>query len=491
MNANRQAMAARTAPFRQWVGAVRAVWQEIRASDRRAVQLIAAGACLFTTASIGLAYATEYAVVGWQLWVWLVSCVIVIVTLAPVSLRRVRLSAEGRALLMVMAVAFVLRVTLLETIPGGLHPDETGTAGFTLEHVYSLPDRTLNPFVVSPGSHPTLYHYVTRLFLTVIGHSITGVRFSSVLAGTFAIAATYVCISVFQNRRTALIAAILMAAYHYHIHWSRIALNNVWDTLWIPLMIGAYGWGWKNNNSTGAALSGAAVGFSQYFYQGGRAGLFVLAFVILGLWWKDRDRRKLIVHVGKLVAVAAVIAAPLAMFAIKNPATFTERFNTIFGWQPSVIQEITGSPTDYWGFFWYQLWRSFGAYTAVVDITGFYRPEVPLTIGLAAPLLIVGFFWAIRKRQYVPALWLFIATVLGGFMLSGAPSSSHYVLSIPAICWLIAIVIKALMDGGHPRWAIAVLLIIVATDLVFYFGIYLQHPSGDLVHPFPVLPPRT
>jgi hypothetical protein len=251
-------------------------------------------------------------------------------------------------------------------------------------------------------------------------------------------------------------------------------------------MIGAYAWGWKNRNSAGAALAGAALGFSQYFYQGGRVGSLVLLFAIVWLWWNDRDNQRLALHLGKLAAVSICVAGPLFLYAVTEPGPFLERFNTIFGWQPSVIQETTGSATGYWQFFWYQLTRSVGAYTAYTDITGFYRPLTPLTIGISMLLLPIGFGWAIFKRMWVPVVWLTLATFLGGFLLSGAPSSSHYVNSIPAIVWLIAIAIDLLNERGHPRLALAILAIVVVTDLVFYFGIYLQSPSLDLSRPFPV-----
>jgi hypothetical protein len=286
----------------------------------------------------------------------------------------------------------------------------------------------------------------------------------------------------------ALLAAILIATYHFHVHWSRLALNNIWDTVWVPAMIAAYTWGWKNRNSAGAALAGAALGFMFYFYQGGRVGAFILLFVIIWLWWHDRDNQRLALHLGKLAAVSLCIALPLALFALADPASFFDRLSTVFGWRPGVIQEITGSATAYWEFFWYQLARSVGAYTAFTDITGFYRPLTPLTIGLSMLLLPIGFGWAIFKRMWVPVVWLVLATFCGGFLLAGAPSSSHYVLAIPAICWLIAVAIDLLNERGHPRLAWAALIIVVVTDLVFYFGIYRQSPSTDLSLPFPPLP---
>ena len=458
-------------------------------NDRRMLQLIIAAACLFVSFSIGIAHLHEYYIRGWELWVWLLCCAVIIITLAPIRLRRFRVDARLGVLFLVILAAFVLRAILLDSIPGGLHVDETGVAGYTMDQVHLGSNQTISPFIVGLDSHPTLYFYLIKLFISVFGYTIAGLRSASVLAGTLAVLATYFCVAVWNNRRMALIAAILIAAYHFHVHWSRLALNNIWDTVWVPAMIGAYAWGWKNCNSAGAALAGAALGFMLYFYQGGRVTILLLLFIIAWLWWKERDNQRLVLHLGKLAAVAMCIALPLALFAITEPDPFFARLHTVFGWRPEVIQEITGSATDYWQFFWYQLTRSAGAYTAFTDITGFYRPLTPLTIGLSMLLLPIGFGWAIYKRMWVPVVWLVLVTFFGGFLLAGAPSSSHYVTAIPAICWLIAIAIDILNERGHPRLALVVLAIVVLTDLVFYFGIYRLSPSGDLSLPFPPIPP--
>jgi hypothetical protein len=78
---------------------------------------------------------------------------------------------------------------------------------------------------------------------------------------------------------------------------------------------------------------------------------------------------------------------------------------------------------------------------------------------------------------------------VGGFLLLDPPGSSHYVVSIPAVCWLMAIPLNWLVKRG--RWQIAAILlaIIIITDLYFYFNIYVPGPHPDLIHPFPPFPP--
>ena len=68
----------RLAGVRSWI----TLWHsELIADERRAMQLIVALACLVVSISIGYVYAREIWVVGWQLWTWLITVLIIVVAL--------------------------------------------------------------------------------------------------------------------------------------------------------------------------------------------------------------------------------------------------------------------------------------------------------------------------------------------------------------------------------------------------------------------------
>lgn len=473
-----------------WLEYCARFWKdEIWPDDVRAMRVIVAVACVFITSTIGYAYAGEVWVEGWQLWAWAMCVVVVVICLMPASRPPLpRIKTWGWPLLLMLA-ALPLRITVLESVPGRLHVDEAVLADFTLKHVFPEPRRTVSPFRSGAYSQPAMYSYLIRLSLALLGNSITGLRVPSALAGTATILATYAVVAVFQDRRTALLSALIMTTYHFHIHWSRMALNNVWDSLWVPLMVASFAWGWKERWSGGAALSGLALGLSQYFYAGSKLGVFLLAFTIFRLWRQDRDRQRLVVHTGKLLLTAVCTAAPIVLFALRNPAPYFERTGIVIGWQHNAIVEVTGDQINLLKYAWHQAWRSVSAFTSLPDITGFYGPGVPLMIGLAAICFAVGMVWALRESQPVPVVWIVLTILLGGVMMTGAPSSPRYVVSIPAICWLIAIPLNWLIGQGHWPLVLVLLLAFVATDLLFYFGIYVPNGPRDLIHPFPLRPP--
>ena len=338
-----------------------------------------------------------------------------------------------------------------------------------------------------------MYNYLIRLSLAVVGNSITGLRLSSVFAGTLAILATYAMVAVYQNRRAAFLAAVLMTTYHYHIHWSRIGLNNIWDTFWVPAMLAAFAWGWRKNWSGGAVLAGLAAGMSQYFYAGSKIGLLLIVFVIWDFWREGRGQlrgrqqvhnRRLAIYTGQMLLMAAIVAAPIIFHALREPDVYFDRSQDVFAFTPEIL-----ASDEMLSFAWDQILNSAGAMTAVPDRTGFYGPGVPLLFGMAAPLFAIGFFWALYKKRYLPALWVMLTIILGGFFMQHPPSSSHLVVIIPAVCWLMAIPLAWLVDRGRWRWAALIVAIIVITDLVFYFGYYVPGEPYDLIHAFPPWPP--
>jgi hypothetical protein len=467
---------------------LKAAWRYTFGDTRRAMIALFALACTGVSLIIGFTYAGYPVVPGWQLWTWLAAVIGILLALIPPLASRL---PRGTFVILfgLLAAALTVRLFRLASLPPGMHIDELGVADFAMRQVFFSPFETINPFITGPESHPVLFHYIVAAFIKLFGPHIFSLRLQTALIGTLGVLATYLMVRAFSGKRAALFAALLMVAYHYHVHWSRISLNNIWDTLWVPLMLGPFLWGWRKQWSGGAALSGLAVGLSQYFYPGSKIGLVLLGGLILVMWKEGRhEPGRWAIYLGKLVLVTVCAAAPIVAFALHNPQAYLLRTQTIMGWSPETISIILGPQATLGQYFWYQLTHSFGTYLIYPDDTGFYRPGVPLVFGPAAIVFGVGFLWAIFKKQGLPVLWIIITALLGGFMLSGPSGSSHFVVAIPAICWLIALPLTWLAENKHPRLAWALLALLIAIDIIFYFGIYAANPSGDLVNPFPPVP---
>ncbi|MGD2057505.1 MAG: glycosyltransferase family 39 protein, partial [Anaerolineales bacterium] len=438
---------------------------------------------------LGYTHRQALMVEGWQLWAWL-SCVL-IATVAAMPNLRPPWSFKRQDLWVLIPVLFglLLRTISLETIPAGLHPDEVTTTDFTIRHIFPPQGQTFYPLRSGPYSQPGLYYYLIYISLQIFGRTFTALRVPGVIAGTLAILATYAMIATRDDRRTALFAAILLSGFHFHLHWSRLALNNVWDTLWIPLVLAAFAWGWHSRWSGGAVIAGLALGISQYFYVGSRIALLLLPVLIIRLWHERSDYRELLVHSGKLLAVAAAAAIPLFIFALDNPDLFLSRA-TINWTLPRMIGEQSqlsvGETILALG---HQAWISFAGFFSFSDYTAFYKPGVPFLLGLSGIFFLAGILLAIYQRRVLLLVWLGITIFFGAFLIPGPPGTSHIIPAVPAMIWLVTLPLSEMYRHGYKRLVPILLLMMIATDIYFYYGIYI--PGGadpDLSLPFPEIP---
>jgi 4-amino-4-deoxy-L-arabinose transferase-like glycosyltransferase len=477
--------------FRAFISFNKLLWQTAWRDEKRAFQLISAMFCIISNFLIGYMYAGTTFFAGWQIIAWMLCILFLFIELFP----RKRIPFEPDKTWIVVGVlviiGFLLRAIASDKLPPGLHTDEYGTVDFTFRHIFPNPNETVNPFRPGLNSHPILYNYILYLFMRLGGYNIFGVRLSSAFAGAMAIAATYFMVRELSNKRVGLIAAIIMTSYQLDIQWSRIALNNIWTTLWLPLAIGFFLWGWRRKWTAGALLSGASLGMAAYFYAGGYIIIILMIFLTIKIWRESKEHIELTIYIGKAIAMALCVAIPLIIYAIFYPTEFSLRANLVYGWTPEAMKVLMNGEVNYYKFFWSQLSQSLAIFNILPETSGFYNSKVPLILGIASPLFLVGIGWTIYKKQYLPVLWVLLVAFFGGMLLYTPPSSSHYVGAIPAICMLIAVPLGWMMDNGRSRWAILLLFMIVATDLIFYFYFYRLSPGPDLILPFPPIPPFT
>jgi 4-amino-4-deoxy-L-arabinose transferase-like glycosyltransferase len=461
--------------------------REIRADERKMLRTYMLAAAIFFSASMGYIHRQEVMVRGWQLWAWLGCILIAIVAAFPKQRPEWSLQKSDLWVLVPVLFGLLLRTIALESIPPGLHPDEVTTADFTLRHVYPEDGRTFYPMRSGPYTQPGPFYYLIYTSIQIFGRTFTALRMPGVIAGTLAILATYALIAIRSDRRTALFTALLLSGFHFHLHWSRLALNNIWDTLWIPLTLAAFAYGWQSRWSGGAALAGAALGLSMYFYVGSRIAIFLIPILVIQLWREQTDHRQLIVHTGKLLAVAAVAALPLVIFALDNTDLFLSRATV--NW---TLSEQISKTTGWWPvvkLLANQAWISFAGFYTFSEHAAFYKSGVPFMIGFAGIFFLVGIFWAMYRRKMLPIFWLALTIFFGAFLIPGPPGTSHIIPAVPAMVWLAAMPLSAMEKNGYKRLVPILLLLMIATDIFFYFGIYTPYGvDPDLSLSFPLVP---
>jgi 4-amino-4-deoxy-L-arabinose transferase-like glycosyltransferase len=348
-------------------------------------------------------------------------------------------------------LALLLRITALDSVPFTLGGDE---AWFGLTARQVIQGELRNPFVTAFVSMPTLFYWPLSWAMRLVGEGMTGLRLPAALVGTATVPVLYLFARHMWGRRMAFLSAAFLATYDYHIHYSRLGANNVWDPFFAVLALWLLDWALTEAEAAKRdrlfILSGVVIGLSVYFYTGARLLPFLvivyLAFVLVQKRWSQLSpiRTDHLVRCLLLLVLAfLVVAGPILNFALTHPDDWNARLNQVgiiqSGWlarEPG----LTGKTT--FQILAEQFLRAAGAFHVFPDRTVWYGAQRPLLGFLPGVFPLLGMTWALlrwRERRYFLTLaWFWAVIIAGGMLTESPPSSQRLVFAIPAVALLVA-----------------------------------------------------
>jgi hypothetical protein len=391
---------------------------------------------------------------------------------------------EMLALAALTLAALALRVTMLDAIPQNFGGDE-GEMGMEARGV--LEGRITNPFSTGWLSHPTLWFFLQALSLTIAGNDVFGLRMLSALIGTLTIPMLHLLARPLFGRNVAFGAAALLAAYHLHIHFSRLGVNNIADPFLALAAFTAFFYGMRRSSPFAFGLTGVVCGVAQHFYMGSRLTPLLIAALIAHLALCDRQRFRAVAPRLPLIIVGFGLGfGPLIAHFIAQPSALTARLAMVgvvqSGWLEQKLVEGVSLSTILID----QTRQSFGAYTFIPDRGAWYDPGIALLDPVSSLLLTLGVALALvnwrRSEWFLLIAWLTGAAVLGGMLLVNTPESPRYVTTTPALCLLIALAIQQiatmmqwafrLTKTRHALVSVAILALLAGWSINFYFREY-------------------
>lgn len=389
-------------------------------------------------------------------------------------------------------LGFMLRGLELGNIPHNIHGDE-GEMGMAARDV--MVGNFINPFATAWLGHPAFWFFIQAGSLTLFGNSITGLRMVSAILGTLTIPALYCFARPLYGRFIALMATALMVAYHFHIHFSRIGLNNIGDPLMGLLAFAAFFHGYRTRSYFSFALAGLILGVAQHLYFGSRLLPVLLVCMLVHQLILDHKRvlglyRQLII-----AGISFLIGfGPLISFFIEHPDAFFIRYNVQGLFQTGIFEARINDGQTANQILFEQFVRSIGAFTFIAESSPFYFPEMPLLDQASSVLFVLGVILAIirwkRPDSILYLAWIAGTVVFGSILLADPPQSPRYVTTIPAICLLIAFAIDTILSilrshvGLRRHWQYAigsvVVAVLMAWNLNFYFRQYTPRDTYGL-----------
>ena len=409
-------------------------------------------------------------------------------------------------------LAWLLRATALDSVPYTLGGDE---AWHGLLARQALRGEMRNPFVMGYMSMPSFFYWPLGWSLWLMGDGMVGLRLPAALAGTLTVPLFYGLVRSLWGRRTALLSTLFLVSYDYHIHYSRLGANNIWDPLFAVLIFWAVDRGLGKGRQGPVSLwirplilAGLVLGLAFYFYTGARL-LPILAAVYAFFVWLQRRRAagtspgqrrhsaigELIRPLAVIGVALAIVAGPILSFALAHPNDWNARVNQIgiiqSGWlarEPGLTGKSTAQILAE------QVLRSAGAFHVYIDRTVWYGADRPLLGFLAGILGLLGMVWAAahwkERRYFMMLIWFWGVIFTGGVLTEGPPSSQRLVMAIPAVCLLVVAGLEACVGlarrllGARPvseKLALGLFIVALATsNLHYYFVTFIpSHRYGS------------
>jgi hypothetical protein len=433
---------------------------------------------------------------GGVLWLWLFGvCWFLVAFVPPFEVRGAwprllrwlrRNWIELVCLAALLLAALAVRGVNLEHIPANLGGDE-GTWGVEALGMFDG-GRLANPFATRWFSFPSLSFLVWGLSMRVFGASVAGLRALSALIGTATVLTTFVLARELWGRRVAWLAAILLAFGHYHIHYSRLAVNNIADGLFVTSALYLLVRGLRSGRAIHFALAGAVIGLGLYGYVGARL-IGIIAAIYLA--WRAVAEYRFLARYGRLLVLAAtaalVVAAPLLLHYAAAPTDLTTGASRVSILVPGWL----AAEKAYWGvsaaaIYWGQVWKSLSGFHFTLDPTFWYHASIPLLDFVSGALLLLGMVWVIARWRWpgngLLLIWFWSALITGWVLTENPPSSQRMVINAPALALLAGLGLNELVrlgervvNGGRSLWAgvaSALLVAVAAINLRYYFVVY-------------------
>jgi 4-amino-4-deoxy-L-arabinose transferase-like glycosyltransferase len=393
--------------------------------------------------------------VGFQLWgVSVALFITAFLTQRPLSLRVLPWLRTARLELALVAgltfIALLLRLLDITNIPYPLQGDE-GAIG--TESLRILRGDVVNMFQAGWSGQPNMSFLPTAFFIHLLGPDIAAVRMLSVLEGIVAVPLLYLLGRRMFGAPIGFMAAACLTAWHFHIHFSRVAVNNGGDAFFAVLVMWLVYRAVQTDRVLDYLWAGLAAGLTWYSYVGSRL-VFALALWFL-IFMAVRERSFLMKNWRGLLTFGStivIVAGPQMLYYSQHPDQLMTRFNQVgiiqSGWLTQESARLQVSPLS---IVIEHIIRAFLAFISIPALNGFYNAPIPLLDSVSAVLFVLGLAYSTSRlldpRHFLLVSWFWADVILGGALTVDVPNAGRLVLAAPAVCLFIALSLSLLVEA--------------------------------------------
>jgi hypothetical protein len=391
-----------------------------------------------------------------------------------------------------LGLGLAARVVALHTFPPNFGGDE-GSQALSARAV--LDGTITDMFATGWFSTPTLFYFFQAVPLALVPDPVVGARLACALIGTAALGATYGLARALCGPWVALAALAVLAAFGFHVFFSRLASFHVTDSLAAAVVLWFTYRALAGGRTADYAAAGVFLGLAWYGYFGAR----VLALLVLVLVGREALARRGWLRwawprLAVLAGGAALTAAPLLFWYTRYPAILMERAIQVSvfgpGWIGPGLSAAGRGPLD---LAVSQVQRTLLVFNYTRPIEIYYAPDHSLLLWPLGALLVLGLAYATyhwRQRAAFTLLAAFWGLMLAAALTETMPQTQRLIITAPVVAILVGLGLvasaRALVAWSRvPARAVGVgaglvLAACMAISLQAYFGGWAATPRyGD------------
>lgn len=357
------------------------------------------------------------------------------------------------AVIALTAAAFLFRFYRLADLPPGLHYDEAFD-GLDAYALLSTPLRQWPIFFTGNFGREPLFMYLLAASQLVFGPSAMSLRLVPALMGALLTPALVwlawemaPSLGIINRQRLALWSGAAVLALLWTQIFARYVIRIEVFALIVVLIAASLWRAWRRNRWRWWGLAGILAGLSFYTYLPVR--LLPLVFIpvgVLALWRYRSALRQRLPGILLASVLALLVAAPLAVYFVRNPLSFSTRTS-----QVSILGQDTGVVA-----------QNAEAVLGMAFLRGDANPRNnipgrPALDWLTAIPFLVGLGFLLRHALRPAALFLlsWLGVLLLPTLLSEyAPSFQRAIGAVPVFAFAIALGLEAAVSWGGRRWRV-------------------------------------
>ena len=377
-------------------------------------------------------------------------------------------------LIAIMVLAAFFRIYDTKNLPPGLYPDEAMNGNNALE---SITTGEYKVFYPENNGREGLFINVQALFLKFLIPTRGTpepwmLRLPSVIFGILTVLGVYFLAKelfgyeirkgyegtknspennsyirnkfAFRSEYIALLSAFFMATSFWHVNFSRIGFRAIMAPFFLTwalyFLLKSFRVLSARRFTLYAVLGGISFGLGFYSYIAYRATPLLVFLIAIIYWWKNKEwsiRRKFLLSTFYFLLFTIIVAAPLGIYFLENPADFFGRTGQISIFESATPLKDLGlnilKTAGQFNFYGDGNWRH--------NIAG--APELSWPMGIfflvGAVLALVALVRKTKpddedfKRFGMLFLWLIIAALPVVVSNEGIPHALRSILMIPAV----------------------------------------------------------